>query len=116
MRVFQSIVFVAILSMASLANAETLKITVKETITTANAQAGVKTLRDLPQAADAYVSTRRRMYAVEVRDGQQIADDEVTNRLAKTGQTVTSIKHSNESFGYIKGQLKRSPHRYSKWG
>lgn len=116
MRAFQSIVFAAILSMASLAHAETLKITVKEHVTAASAQAGTQALRGLPQTADVYVSTQRRVYAVEVRDGQQIADREVTDRLAQAGQTVTSIKHSNASFQSIKAQLKRSPHRYSKWG
>lgn len=116
MRVFQSIVFAAILSMASLAHAETLKITVKEHVTTASAQAGAQALRGLPQTADVYVSRQRRVYAVEVRDGQQIVDSEVTERLAQTGQTVTSVKHTNDSFEYVKARLKRSPHRYFKWG
>jgi len=109
MRVFQSIVFAAILSMASLAQAETLKNTVKEHITAASAHTGAQALRELPQAADVYVSTQRRAYAVEVRDGQQVVDSEVTQRLAQAGQTVTRIQHTNDSF-------ECSPHRYFKWG
>ena len=116
MRVLQSIVFAAILSMASLAQAETLTVTVKERVTSADAQAGTQALRALPQTANVYVSTQRRVYAVEVRDGQRMIDSEVSDRLARAGQTVTSIRHSNNSFEYVKQQLKRSPHRYSKWG
>ena len=115
MRVFQSIVFAASLSMASLAQAETLKISVQKPVSTTSAQAGARALRELPQTADVYVSARRRVYAVAIRDGQQVADREVVERLAQRGLTVTSIKHSDDSFEYVKARLKRSPHRYSKW-
>ena len=115
MRIIHSLVLAATLSAASWAQADTLKITVKEPLSATHAQAGVQALRALPQAADVYVSPRRRVYALELRDGQQIADSVLADHLTQVGQTVTRVKRSTASFKSVKARLKRSPHRYFKW-
>jgi len=69
------------------------------------AQGIEKKLRKFPATADVVVSLEQRLVAVALKDGQDIADDELRKALTNAGYTVTTIQRSDTPMETIRSRL-----------
>lgn len=72
--------------------AQTLKAEVNGMVCAFCAQGIEKKLRALPQTHDVYVNLKQRIVAVEMREGQTLAPQTVTDLVKDAGYDVVSIE------------------------
>ena len=71
------------------------------------AQGIEKTLRKNPATVDVVVSLENRLVAVATRDGQDIADRDLTKALQDAGYDVKSIVRTERSIAAIRAELSK---------
>lgn len=91
------------------ADAGTIEMKVNGLVCGFCAQGIEKTLRRHPATADVLVSLENRLVAVATKDGQDIADSELTRALKDAGYDVRSISRSNRPIAAIRAELTRKP-------
>ena len=102
MKLFKSVVFLALAGISGLASAKTIEMDVNGLVCAFCAQGIEKTLRRNPATADVYVSLEDKVVAVALRDGQDIADDELRKEITDAGFTVKAIDRTTSSLAEIR--------------
>jgi copper chaperone CopZ len=93
------------LSVACAAQAGTIEMKVNGLVCGFCAQGIEKTLRKNPATADVVVSLENRLVVVATKEGQDIADDELTKALQDAGYDVKSISRTERQIGAIRAEL-----------
>ena len=96
------ILLLAALVSSGIARAETIEMKVYGLVCAFCAQGIEKTLRKNPATADVYVSLEDKVVAVALRDGQDIADDELRKEIMDAGFTVKAIDRTTSSLAEIR--------------
>ena len=84
---------------------QTIKANVNGMVCAFCAQGIDKKLRALSQTKDVYVNLKQRIVAVEVKDGQTLANDTVKDVIKNAGYDVTSIEISEHPVAHIKAEM-----------
>lgn len=93
------------LTLVGVAQAGTIEMKVNGLVCGFCAQGIEKTLRKNPATADVVVSLENRLVAVATKDGQDIADGELTKALQDAGYDVKSITRTERQIGAIRAEL-----------
>lgn len=107
MRIFTFILF-AIMTVRFGA-AATIEMDVNGLVCAFCAQGIEKKLRSFPATSDVVVSLEKKLVAVAMKDGQDIADDELKRALTDAGYTVKAIRRENETLADVRARLKEKP-------
>lgn len=86
-------------------SAQTIKANVNGMVCAFCAQGIEKKMRALSQTQDVYVNLKKRVVAVEVKDGQALSNDTVTGLIKDAGYEVTSIEISDQPVAHIKAEM-----------
>jgi periplasmic mercuric ion binding protein len=86
---------------------QTIKANVNGMVCAFCAQGIEKKMRALSQTKDVYVNLKQRLVAVEVKDGQTLANDTVKDIIKKAGYDVTSIEMSEHPVAHIKAEMEK---------
>ncbi len=103
-----SLACLSLLSM-EVAQAETIEMKVNGLVCGFCAQGIEKTLRKNPATADVVVSLENRLVVVATKDGQDIADGELTKALKNAGYDVKAIARTERSISAIRADLAKKP-------
>jgi len=71
------------------------------------AQGIEKKVRALPQTADVYVNLKKKLVAVEVKEGQSLSTDTIVNLVKDAGYDVSAIEVVDETAASIKTRLSK---------
>lgn len=96
---------ISALLFSNLTFAQTITAKVNGMVCAFCAQGIEKKMRKLPQSQDVYVNLKQRLVAVEVKDGQTLANDTVKQIIKDAGYDVTSIEMSEHPLAHIKADL-----------
>jgi copper chaperone CopZ len=110
MKAFKVTLATLLLSFAIVGNATTIEMEVNGLVCAFCAQGIEKKLRAFPATSEVVVSLEERLVAVSTKDGQDIADDELTRALTDAGYTVKSIQRNDESIDAVRARLKDASH------
>ncbi|PCI53028.1 MAG: heavy metal transporter [Methylophilaceae bacterium] len=97
-------IFIALFSNAAMAT-QTIKAKVNGMVCAFCAQGIEKKMRKLSQTQDVYVNLKKRMVAVELKEGETLSNKEVTEIINDAGYDVVSIEVSDESIAQVKSVL-----------
>jgi len=100
---------IAFLAASMPAGATTIELDVNGLVCAFCAQGITKTLRAFPATADVVVSLESKLVAVAVKDGQDIADEDLRRALTDAGYTVKAIHREAESLDEVRSRLKAKP-------
>lgn len=98
-----------VLLAAGTAAAGTIEMKVNGLVCSFCAQGIEKTLRKNPATADVVVSLENRLVAVATKDGQDIADGDLTKALKNAGYDVKSISRTERPIAEIRAALAKKP-------
>ena len=84
---------------------QTIKATVNGMVCAFCAQGIDKKMRALPQTKDVYVNLKQRIVAVELKEGQTLANETVKALIKDAGYEVTSIEMSEHPVAHIKAEM-----------
>jgi mercuric ion binding protein len=98
--------FIACLSLAGLAQAVTIEMTVNGLVCGFCAQGIEKTLRKDPATHDVVVSLADRLVAIATKPGTDIPDETLRKALIDAGYDVKAISRTDRSIAAIREQLK----------
>ena len=90
---------------ASVTHAATIEVKVNGLVCGFCAQGIEKTFRKIPAVADVIVSLENRLVAIVTKEGQDIADGDVTKALKNSGYDVKSITRTDRSAAEIRDSL-----------
>lgn len=93
----------------AVAQAGTIEMKVNGLVCGFCAQGIEKTLRKNAATADVVVSLEKRLVAVAPKDGQDIADAELTRALKDAGYDVKGITRTTRSLADIRAELGKKP-------
>lgn len=99
-----TVIAISLFSNVALA-AQTIKANVNGMVCAFCAQGIAKKMRAQPQTQDVYVNLKQRIVAVELKEGQTIANETVKALIKEAGYDVTSIEMSEQTAAQIKAQL-----------
>lgn len=85
--------------------AQTIQANVNGMVCAFCAQGIEKKMRALSQTQDVYVNLKQRVVAVELKEGQTLANDKVKAIIKDAGYEVTSIEISEHPVAHIKAAL-----------
>ena len=105
----KSLIFTIAMLGISAAEAGTIEMKVNGLVCGFCAQGIEKTLRKNPATADVVVSLENRLVAVATKDGQDIADADLTRALKDAGYDVKGISRTARSIADIRAELGRKP-------
>lgn len=89
------------------AEARSLRMEVNGLVCAFCADGITKAFKKEPAAGEVLVSLEDRLVAVDLKDGQDISDAEVTKLLTDAGYTVVGIKRSDATVADIRAELGR---------
>jgi periplasmic mercuric ion binding protein len=95
----------ALFSNVAFAATQTIKASVNGMVCAFCAQGIEKKMRGLTQTKDVYVNLKQRIVAVELKDGQTLANDTVKNLVKDAGYEVVEIGLTDQSVAQIKAAL-----------
>ncbi len=90
---------------SNVAIAQTIKANVNGMVCAFCAQGIEKKMRKLSQTQDVYVNLKKRMVAVELKEGTRLSDDAVTEIVQDAGYDVESIERSEQTAAAVKAEL-----------
>ena len=106
---FNSIILVSIITMLSsnvaMAATQTIKASVNGMVCAFCAQGIEKKMRKLSQTQDVYVNLKKRMVAVELKEGETLSDDTVKEIVQDAGYDVVTIERSEQPVAAVKAEL-----------
>jgi copper chaperone CopZ len=70
------------------------------------AQGIQKAIRKLPAAQDVFVNLEHRIVAVQLKDGQEIPDEQLRGAVTDAGYTAVRIERSDETLDAIRARVK----------
>ncbi|MDB5812526.1 MAG: Heavy metal transport/detoxification protein [Betaproteobacteria bacterium] len=92
----------AFISTAAHAAVQTIKAEVNGMVCAFCAQGIEKKMRSLSQTKDVYVDLKKKIVAVELKDGQTLSHDSVTALIKDAGYDVAKIETINETAQQVK--------------
>lgn len=95
MKKFTAIVFSLLLTAASAATARTVEMDVNGLVCAFCAQGIEKTLKGFDATAGVFVSLENRIVALELKDGADLSDAELTKAITDAGYAVVAIRRSD---------------------
>jgi periplasmic mercuric ion binding protein len=98
-------IVLSLFSNLTFAATQTIKATVNGMVCAFCAQGIDKKMRALSQTKDVYVNLKQRIVAVELKEGQTLADEKVKEVIKNAGYEVTAIEMSVHPVAHIKAQL-----------
>jgi periplasmic mercuric ion binding protein len=98
-------IIATLFSNVTLAATQTIKATVNGMVCAFCAQGIDKKMRALSQTKDVYVNLKQRIVAVELKEGQTLADEKVKEVIKNAGYDVTVIEMSAQPVALIKAEM-----------
>jgi copper chaperone CopZ len=106
MKTVKVMLLLACLGSATIANAETIEMTVNGLVCGFCAQGIEKTFRKNPATADVLVSLEHKLVAVETKAGADISDDTLRAALKDAGYDVKEIRRSERGIAAVRSEIK----------
>ena len=104
MKLLNTLAFLA-LAASGLASAKTIEMDVNGLVCAFCAQGISKTLKAFPAADGVYVSLEHRIVAVQLRDGQDIADAQLRKAITDAGYKLVAIRRTDVSLADVKARV-----------
>ncbi|MFW5432536.1 MAG: heavy-metal-associated domain-containing protein [Methylophilaceae bacterium] len=104
-KIFLVLIITVLSSNVAMAATQTIKASVNGMVCAFCAQGIEKKMRKLSQTQDVYVNLKKRMVAVELKDGETLSDDAVKEIVQDAGYDVESIERSEQTVAAIKAEL-----------
>jgi copper chaperone CopZ len=105
MKIFKTLLFAALIGFASIASARTIEMDVNGLVCAFCAQGIEKTLKGFPATAAVFVSLEHRIVAVQLKDGQDIADAALGKAITDAGYKLVAIRRTDEALDAIKQRV-----------
>jgi mercuric ion binding protein len=105
MKRFKAILFLALLGFASIASARTIEMDINGLVCAFCAQGIEKTLKGFPATAGVFVSLEHRIVAVQLKDGQDIADAALTTAITNAGYKLVAIRRTDETLDALRERV-----------
>lgn len=96
----------ALMSLSSLASAETVEMDVNGLVCAFCAQGIEKTLKAFPATDAVFVSLENRIVAVHLKEGADISDQALRKAITDAGYAVTAIRRSDKSLDEVRHRAK----------
>ena len=90
---------------AGAASARTIELEVNGLVCAFCAQGIEKTFRALPQTEDVLVSLEHRLVAIDLKDGQDIADPALREAVTAAGYALVAIQRTDTPLDQLKSSL-----------
>lgn len=103
----KSLALILLLLSISAQAAETITAHVNGMVCAFCAQGIEKKVRALPQTADVYVNLQRKIVAVQLQTGQQLADEAITTLVKDAGYDVTQIERADDTTAAIRARMEQ---------
>jgi len=107
MKIFKTVVFVALAGVSSLASAKTIEMDVNGLVCAFCAQGISKTMKGFPATDGVLVSLEHRLVAVHLKDGQDIADAELQKAITDAGYKLVAVHRTENSLDDIKARISK---------
>jgi len=104
MKIFKSLMFVALLGASGAACAKTIEMDVNGLVCAFCAQGIEKKLRKQEATADVFVSLEHKLVAVALKPDKDIADDALKSLLTEAGYTLKGVKRTDEALADIRAR------------
>jgi periplasmic mercuric ion binding protein len=104
-KLFTLAIALSLFSGATFAATQTIKASVNGMVCAFCAQGIDKKMRALSQTKDVYVNLKQRIVAVELKEGQTLADEKVKEVIKNAGYEVTAIEMSDRPASQIKAEM-----------
>jgi mercuric ion binding protein len=105
MKLFKTLMFVALAGASGLASAKTIEMDVNGLVCAFCAQGISKTMKTFPASDGVLVSLEHRIVAVHLKDGQDIADAELRKAITNAGYKLVAVRRTEESLDDIKARI-----------
>lgn len=102
MKTLKTLLFTALLALAPAAFAKTIEMDVNGLVCAFCAQGIEKTMKGFDATADVFVSLETRLVAVQLKDGSDIADAELTKAITDAGYTVVAIRRTDAALDALR--------------
>lgn len=102
----KTLVAVSLLSLSSLASAETVEMDVNGLVCAFCAQGIEKTLKAFPATEAVFVSLENRIVAVHLKEGAALSDEALRKAITEAGYAVTAIRRSDKSLDEVRHRAK----------
>lgn len=96
MKILKAMLFSVLVGFASIASARTIEMDVNGLVCAFCAQGIEKTLKGFPATESVFVSLEHRIVAVQLKDGQDIADLALTKAITDAGYKLVAIRRTDE--------------------
>lgn len=103
----QILLALSLWALAATSTAATIEMSVNGLVCAFCAQGIEKKLKKFPATSEVVVSLEHRLVAVALKDGQDIADEDLRKALTDAGYTVKSIARSDEKLAQVRERLKQ---------
>jgi copper chaperone CopZ len=110
MKRIQLIAGMALLSLSLSSTAATIEMTVNGLVCAFCAHGIEKKLKKFPATASVIVSLEHRLVAIDLKPGQDIADDDLRKALTDAGYTVKAIARTEASMAEIRARIRQANH------
>jgi len=105
MKIFKAALLTALIAVSSIASAKTIEMDVNGLVCAFCAQGIEKTLKGFPATDKVFVSLEHRIVAVQLKDGQDIADGALTKAITDSGYKLVTIRRTDESLDAIRTRV-----------
>ena len=105
MRLLKTMLFPVLIGFASIASARTIEMDVNGLVCAFCAQGIEKTLKGFPATAGVFVSLEHRIVAVQLKDGQDIADADLGKAITNAGYKLVSIRRTDEALDVVRERV-----------
>src|SRR6187402_1936317 len=107
MKILKALTFLALAGVSTLASAKTIEMNVNGLVCAFCAQGISKTMKGFPATDGVYVSLEHRIVAVQLKDGQDIADAKLRKAISDAGYKLVSVQRTDSSLADIKARVAR---------
>ena len=109
MKIFKSLMFVALLGASGAACAKTIEMDVNGLVCAFCAQGISKTMKAFPASDGVFVSLEHRMVAVHLKDGQDIPDAALNKAITDAGYKLVAVHRTDNSLDDIRARVGKQP-------
>lgn len=107
MKIFKTMLCAVLIGFASIASAKTIEMDVNGLVCAFCAQGIEKTMKGFPATEGVFVSLEHRLVAVQLKDGQDIADGALTKAITDAGYKLVAIRRTDEPLDAIRARVSR---------
>jgi mercuric ion binding protein len=105
MKLLKAMLFSTLIGFASIASAKTIEMDVNGLVCAFCAQGIEKTLKGFPATAGVFVSLEHRIVAVQLKDGQDIADAALSKAITDAGYKLVAIRRTDEPLAAVRERV-----------